>query len=75
MLEKPLMPKCWQRRFVVDVKDVGEGPRAEGVDEGDVGVDVKDVSEAPRAEVLAKTSCCSLRRYRRRYVVSVGIKG
>jgi hypothetical protein len=52
-------------------KDVGEGPRAEG----DVGVDAEDVSEAPRAEVLAETNCCSLRRYRRRYVVSVGIKG
>jgi hypothetical protein len=65
------MPKCWQSQVAVGAKDVGEGPRAEG----DVGVDAEDVSEAPRAEVLAETNCCSLRRYRRRYVVSVGIKG
>jgi hypothetical protein len=44
----------------VDAEDVGEGPRAEGVDEGDVDVDVEDVSEAPRAKVLAEASCCSL---------------
>ena len=48
----------------MDAKDVGEGPRAKGVDEGDVGLDVEDVSEAPRADVLAEASCCSLQRYR-----------
>jgi len=59
----------------VDAKDVGEGPRAKGVDEGDIGLDAEDVSEAPHAKVLAEASCCSLQRYRQRYVVSVGIKG
>ena len=43
----------------MDAKDVGEGPRAEGVDEGNVGVDVEDVSEAPRAKVLVEASCRS----------------
>jgi hypothetical protein len=47
----------------VDAEDVGEGPRAEGVDKGNVGVDAKDVSEALRAEVLAEVSCCSRQRY------------
>ena len=44
----------------MDTKDVGEGPRAEGVDEGNAGVDAEDVSETPRAKVLAEASCCSL---------------
>jgi hypothetical protein len=59
MLAKPLMPKFWWRQVVVDVEDVSKGPRAEGVDEGNVGVDPEDVSEAPRAEVLVEASCCS----------------
>jgi hypothetical protein len=53
MLAKPLMLKCWRRRVVVDTEDVGKGPCAKGVDEGDIGVDTKDVREAPRAKVLA----------------------
>ena len=57
----------------MDAKDVGESPGAGGADEGDVGVDAEDVSEAPHAEVLAEASCCSLRRYRRKYVVSVDV--
>ena len=44
----------------MDAEDVGEGPLAEGVDEGDVGIDAEHVSEAPRAKVLAEASCCSL---------------
>ena len=59
----------------MDTEDVSEGPHAEYVDEGNVGVDAEDVSEAPHAKVLAEASCCSLQRYRQRYVVSVGIKG
>ena len=55
----------------MDAKDVGEGPRAKGVDKSDVGLDAEDVSEAPRVDVLAEASCCSLQRYRRRYVVNV----
>ena len=58
----------------MDTKDVGEGPRAKGVDEGDIGLDAEDVSEAPRADVLAEASCCSLQRYQRRYVVIVNIR-
>jgi hypothetical protein len=46
MLAEPIMPKCWHRQVVVDAKDVGEHPHAEGVDDGDV--DDGDV------EVLAK---------------------
>ena len=57
----------------MDAKDVGEGPRAEGVDEGNVGVNAEDVREAPRVEVLAEVSCCSLRRYQQRYVGSVDV--
>jgi len=59
MLAKPLMPKFWWRRFVVDVEDVGKSPPAKSVDEGNVGVDPADAREAPRAEVLAEASCCS----------------
>ena len=47
------MLKYWQRRVVVDAEDVGEGPRARGVDESNVGVDTEDVREAPRVKVLA----------------------
>jgi hypothetical protein len=54
MLAKPLMLKCWQRRVVVDTEDVGKGPCAKGVDEGDIGVDTKDVREAPCAKILMK---------------------
>jgi hypothetical protein len=35
----------------VDAKDVDEGPCAEGINEGNVGVDVEDVSEAPHAKL------------------------
>jgi hypothetical protein len=58
----------------VDIEDICEGPHAEGVDEGDVGVDAKDVNEAPHAEVLVQASCYSHQRYGRRYVVGVDIK-
>ena len=58
----------------MDTKDVGEGPRAKGVDKSDVGLDAEDVSEAPRVDVLAEASCCSLQRYQRRYVVIVNIR-
>jgi hypothetical protein len=44
----------------VDAEDVGEGPQAKGVDEGD---DVDADSEASRAEVLAEASYCSCQRY------------
>jgi hypothetical protein len=43
----------------VDAEDVGEGPHAKGVDEGDVGVDVEDVGKAPHAKILAEASYCS----------------
>jgi hypothetical protein len=45
----------------VDTEDVGEGPQAKGVDEGDDDVDAD--SEASHAEVLAEASYCSCRRY------------
>jgi hypothetical protein len=61
MLAKPLMPKYWKRQAVVEAE--GEGPLAEGIDEGNVGVDAEDVSEAPRVEVMVEASCCSLQRY------------
>jgi hypothetical protein len=74
MLVEPIMPKCWHRQVVVDAKDVGEHPHAEGVDDGDVDVDTKDVSKAPHVKVLVEANCCSHRRYRRRYVVGVDVE-
>jgi hypothetical protein len=40
----------------VDAEDVGEGPRAKGVDESNVGVDTEDIREAPHVKVLAMSS-------------------
>jgi hypothetical protein len=41
MLVKLLMPKYLHRRVIVDAEDVGEGPRGEGFDKGNVCVDAK----------------------------------
>ena len=59
----------------MDAEDVGEGPRAEGFDEGNAGVDAEDVSEASHTEILAEaSSCCTHRRYSRRYIVDVDVR-
>lgn len=49
----------------MDVEDIGEGPH--------VGVDAEDVNKTPHAKVLMEASCCSRRRYQRRYVVGAYI--
>jgi hypothetical protein len=53
MVAKPLLLKCWRRRVIIVIEDVGEAPHAEVLSRR-VIADDEDVGEGPDGEGVDK---------------------